>query len=51
MPDLGKYAVEVLSAYSVSLALLAGLVAVVLLRARAMRRRLEAAEREETRRA
>lgn len=51
MPELGKYAAEVLSAYAVSLVLLAGLVVVVLMRARAMRRRLDAAEREEARRA
>jgi heme exporter protein D len=46
MPDLGKYAAEVLSAYAVSLGLLALLVAWVALRARAIRRRLERAERE-----
>lgn len=45
MPDLGKYAVEVMSAYGVSLLLLAGLVALSLWRAarvRAELRRIEA---------
>ena len=46
MPDLGKYAVEVLSAYAASLALLAAMVVVILMRARAVKRRLEAAEAE-----
>ncbi len=44
MPDLGKYAVEVLSAYAASLALLAGLVVLTLRRGRAARADLEAAE-------
>jgi heme exporter protein D len=44
MPDLGKYAVEVLAAWGASLALLAVLVALSLWRARAVRRALEAAE-------
>ena len=44
MPELGKYAAEVLTAYAAGLGLLAVLVAGVLLRARAMRRRLDAAE-------
>lgn len=45
MPDLGKYAVEVLSAYGVSLLLLAGLVMLTLRkgrRARADLARIEA---------
>ena len=46
MPDLGKYAVEVLSAYAASLVLLAGLVVAVVVRSRAVKRRLEAAEAE-----
>ena len=46
MPDLGRYAAEVLSAYAATLALLALLVAGILLRARAIRRRLACAERD-----
>ncbi len=44
MPDLGKYAIEVLSAYGVSLALMAGLLVLTLrrgARARADLRRIE----------
>ena len=41
MPDLGKYAVEVLSAYGVSLALLLGLVWVSVARARKVRAELK----------
>ncbi len=44
MPDLGKYAATVLSAYGVSLALLAGIVWLSWWQARRMKRRLEAAE-------
>lgn len=44
MPDLGKYAVEVLSAYGVSLALLAVLVLASVRSARKARVELEAAE-------
>jgi heme exporter protein D len=44
MPDLGPYAVEVLTAYAASLVLIAGLVALSLLRAARMRRRLDEAE-------
>lgn len=47
MPDLGKYATEVLSAYGVSLALIAGLLIVTLrvgARARATLRRIEKGE-------
>jgi heme exporter protein D len=43
--DLGKYAVVVLSAYGVTLALLAGLVAVSWARAVRVRRALAEAER------
>lgn len=46
MPELGKYAAEVLSAYAVSLILLAVLVAVSLRRGRAARIALDAVERE-----
>ena len=45
MPDLGKYAVEVLSAYGVSIALL--IVIVLLSVARAARVRRQLAEAEE----
>ncbi len=45
MPDLGKYAVEVLLAYGVTLALLAGIVAASVVQARATRRALDEAER------
>ena len=44
MPDLGKYAVEVLSAYGVTLALVGGLVWASLARAARVRRRLAEAE-------
>jgi heme exporter protein D len=44
MPELGKYAVEVLSAYAVSLALLGGLVALTLRRGRKARAALDEAE-------
>ena len=46
MPDRGKYTVEVLSAYGVSLALLVALLVLTLRRGRAARATLEAAERE-----
>ena len=46
MPDLGDYAGAVLSAYGVSLALLAGIVALSFAQARRMRRRLEDVERD-----
>lgn len=46
MPDLGKYAVEVLSAYAASLILLAGLVVLTLRRGRAARAVLKEAEKE-----
>ncbi len=44
MPDLGKYAVTVLSAYGVSLLLIALIIVQSLLRARRVRRELEQAE-------
>lgn len=47
MPDLGKYAVAVLSAYGASLVLLAGLLLVTLRRGRKVRSELD---RIETRR-
>jgi heme exporter protein D len=46
MPELGKYAVEVLSAYAASLALLAALVVLTLRRGRAARAALQEIERE-----
>ena len=46
MPDLGRYAAEVLSAYAVSLGLLAALVWVSFAQARRVRRRLEEIERD-----
>ena len=44
MPELGKYAVSVLGAYGATLGLLALLIGATWLRARAVRRRLAAAE-------
>ncbi len=44
MPDLGKYAVEVLSAYGISLALLAGIVWLSVRRSRAVKAALEKVE-------
>jgi heme exporter protein D len=49
MPDLGKYAASVLSAYGVSLVLLAALVVLTLRRGAAARRGLEAIDRKERR--
>ncbi len=46
MPELGKYAVEVLSAYAASLVLLAALVVLTLRRGRCARAELDAAEQE-----
>ncbi|MBD3662470.1 heme exporter protein CcmD [Sulfitobacter aestuariivivens] len=46
MPELGKYAVEVLSAYAASLALLAVLILLTLRRGRAARADLRRAEAE-----
>ncbi|ROU02362.1 heme exporter protein CcmD [Histidinibacterium lentulum] len=47
MPDLGAYAVEVVSAYAVSLLLLGGLVALSLARWRKVKRQLEEVERRD----
>ena len=44
MPDLGKYADTVLSAYGASLVLLVALVAVTILRGRKVRREMETLE-------
>ncbi|OBY27565.1 heme exporter protein CcmD [Leisingera sp. JC1] len=44
MPDLGKYADTVLSAYGASLLLLAGLVVLTILRGRKVRREMETLE-------
>jgi heme exporter protein D len=44
MPDLGKYAVYVLSSYAVSLALIAVIVALSIWRARRVKRELEQVE-------
>ncbi len=44
MPDLGKYAATVLSAYGVSLVLVAGLIAVSLWRSARVRKALAAQE-------
>ena len=44
MPDLGKYAVEVLSAYGVTIALLFAIVGLSVMRERRVRRELEDAE-------
>ncbi len=45
MPDLGKYAVEVLAAYGVSLALLGVLVALSVVQATQVKRRLDEKDR------
>lgn len=44
MPELGKYAGAVLSAYGATIMLLVGLVALTVLRARSVKRRLDDAE-------
>ncbi|MBT9382272.1 heme exporter protein CcmD [Pseudooceanicola sp. CBS1P-1] len=44
MPDLGKYAGSVLSAYAVSLLLLAVVIVVSVMRARRVKRRMEEVE-------
>lgn len=44
IPDLGKYAVEVLAAYGVSMCLLVGLVVMSVGRSRKVRARLAAVE-------
>jgi len=46
MPDLGRYAVEVTSAYIVSLALLVGLALWYVARSRRVRRELDAFEQK-----
>lgn len=48
MPELGKYAVEVMSAYVVSLLLLAALIGLTLRRGRAAKAALDAVEAKET---
>ena len=48
MPDLGKYAGTVLSAYAISLILLAAIIGLSLWRARRVRARLKAAEARRT---
>ncbi len=45
MPDLGKYAFEVLTAYAASIAVLAVLIGVSLRRSRRVKAALEAVER------
>jgi heme exporter protein D len=47
IPDLGKYAVEVLSAYGVSLLLLAGLTGLSWSRFRRVREEMERVERRD----
>jgi heme exporter protein D len=49
MPDLGKYAFEVLSSYAASLALLAILILLTLRRGRAAKAALDDLERKGTR--
>lgn len=44
LPDLGKYAATVMSAYGVTIVLTLGLIVVSLLRARKSKRQLEALE-------
>ena len=44
IPDLGKYATTVLSAYGISLGLLAAIIALSLWQSRRMKRKLDAAE-------
>jgi heme exporter protein D len=46
MPELGKYAVTVLSAWGVTLVLLAGLIGLTLWQSRRVRRALDAQERK-----
>ncbi len=45
MPDLGKYAEAVLSSYALSIVLIAGLIAVSLIRARRVKKDLQGIER------
>ncbi len=51
MPDLGKYADAVLSAYAVSIVLILGLVAVSVIRARRIRKQLQEVEKRAKRNA
>ena len=44
MPELGKYAAEVMTAYGVALLLLAGIVALSVIRGKRIKRELEEAE-------
>ena len=44
MPDLGKYAETVLSAYAISLVLLALIIVLSLVKSRRVKRKLDAAE-------
>jgi len=44
MPDLGKYAVTVLSAYSVSIVLIVGLVGASIYRSKKIKKRLQDVE-------
>lgn len=44
MPDLGKYAGDVLAAYGITFALLGGLIAWSLIRSAKVKKRLQAAE-------
>ena len=46
MPDLGKYATTVLSAYTVSIVLIVGLVLVSILRARKIKNQLQDVEKK-----
>ena len=46
MPELGKYAAEVLSSYTVSLGLLAGFAWLSIWRGRKVKRRLKALEKK-----
>ena len=47
MPNLGKYATEVLSAYGISLALIFGLLAVTLIKGQRARKALARVEAEQ----
>lgn len=46
MPDLGKYAEAVLSSYAVSIALIAAVVVLSIIRARKVKRALEQVEKK-----
>jgi len=45
MPDLGKYGVEILSAYAATVVLLSALILLTWVRSRSVRRALDAAEK------